>query len=668
MAGPSIFVRVLGDLTGLGKSFTEAQGKGQSAAAGMHSAFSGMLNQLNSTGVLGPFGSALQTADQQIQAMEGHAKKTSDKMIGIGGAAAGVGFALSALGSKDQAAHQQLQASVQATGHSYDQYSAQVEAAITHQEKFGHTADDTQGALRVLTSATHDPTEALKLLNTTTDLAAAKHEDLSTAAEQVGKAYNGSARIFKEFGVTVTKNTSGTKDYHKAIGDLGSRLSGQASAQANTFSGHLKDMKAVVSDQVSLFGQKFGPAIGTAGLALAGFGSAMKGAQAATKAFKDQTILSSAATKIATAAQWLFDAALDANPVVLIVLAVIALIAVVLLIITHFKAFKKIIEDVWHTVVKAFDAIWKAIKVAFDFVKAHWQEFAAALLLAFGPIGAIIAGLLLFHKQIIAFFTALPGDILTALGDLSKLLIGVGKDILNGFLAGVDWVWQNLLVPYFNFYVKIVTVIGDLTKTLVQVGKDVLNGFLEGVDWVWKNLLVPYFDLPVKILGLVGYLGGLLVGVGGSVISGLLSGLQSAWGTVTGWFAGLGAGITSVTAHMWDGIFNAFKAVINFLIDGWNSLKFTTPSVDILGFHTPSVTLGVPPIPHLTGLAEGGLITKTGLFYGHAGEAITPAPATMGGPFVSVGEQHFHGEADMDAFMRRVAWLARSRGARLGAA
>ena len=46
MAGPSIMVKILGDVSGLGKSFDGAATKGQTAASKMHSAFSGMLGIL----------------------------------------------------------------------------------------------------------------------------------------------------------------------------------------------------------------------------------------------------------------------------------------------------------------------------------------------------------------------------------------------------------------------------------------------------------------------------------------------------------------------------------------------------------------------------------------------------------------------------------------------
>jgi hypothetical protein len=161
-----------------------------------------MLGALNQTGVLGPFGDALDGIDRALSSVEGHAKQMGPALMGVGGALAGIGIGLAALGSKDQAAHTQLQSAIEATGQSYDDYSARVEEAIKHNEKFGDTAAQTQDALRILTQATGDPTKAFDLLSTATDLAAAKHEDLTKAAGQLGKTYNGNARLLKEFGIT----------------------------------------------------------------------------------------------------------------------------------------------------------------------------------------------------------------------------------------------------------------------------------------------------------------------------------------------------------------------------------------------------------------------------------------------------------------------------------
>src|SRR5215472_14832316 len=103
MAGPSVMVRVFADLTQLGNAFKGAQDKGTAAAKGMHEAFSGILGALNQTGVLGPFGDALDGVDRALEQISQHGKDVGTAMMGVGGALAGVGVGLSALGSKDAA-------------------------------------------------------------------------------------------------------------------------------------------------------------------------------------------------------------------------------------------------------------------------------------------------------------------------------------------------------------------------------------------------------------------------------------------------------------------------------------------------------------------------------------------------------------------------------------
>jgi Arc/MetJ-type ribon-helix-helix transcriptional regulator len=520
MAGPSVAVKVLGDVTGLGKSFDDAGSKGTSAASKMHSAFRGVLDSLNQSGVLGPFGAALGTADAALSSIMGHAKEIGPVMMGVGGAVAGVGMALQAAGSKDQAAHQQLQAAVEATGHSYDQYADRVESAIKTQEKYGTTADVTQDALRKLTQATDDPAKALDMLGTAADLARAKHEDLSTASGQLAKAVNGSGRILKEFGIT-TKDAAGqTKSQSEILSELSGKLSGQASAGAATFTGHLAAIKASAEDHIALFGQQYGPALTTAGAAMTGLGAAIQVTGAATQFFKEQTILSTAAQKIATAAQWAWNAAMDANPIMLIVLALAALVAAIILAYQHVSWFRDGVDAMGRFVVATFHAIVDVASSVFSWIAGHWPLLLAILT---GPFGLAV-------YEIVSH-------------------------------------WQQLI----------------------------------------------------------------------------------------GWFAGLPGQIASIASHMWDGILNAFRAVLNGVIDLWNRMHFTLPKIDVGPIHAGGETIGVPQIPHL---AEGGLMTGSGLVYAHAGEVISPAPdGGRNAPAVNVEHAHFSEGLDIDAFMRRAAWV-----------
>lgn len=533
MAGPSIVVRVLGDLKSLGAAFDGASKTASSAGSRIHGAFSSVLGTLNASGVLGPFGESLSAVDSALDNIAGHGKTIGTVMLGVGGALAGVGVGLQAIGSKDQAAHQQLQAAVEATGASYDDYKDRVEAAIKSQEKYGTTANQTQDALRSLTQATHDPAKALDLLNTATDVAAAKHEDLATAADQLGKVYNGNTKLLKPFGIELDKTTGKTADGKTAMQALAQVTAGQASAATDTFTGKLSAMRARVEDAAASFGQKYGPAITAVGAGLTGLGAVVETTTAVTKA------LAASETLSAIAEMGML------GPILLIIAAIAALGVAAYLIYRN-----------WST-------IWNGMKAAVEFVwlwiKQNWPLLLAIIL---GPI-AVAALEIAKHWN----------------------------DIKAGAGAVITWfrtVWS--------------TVTGYITAPFVSAWQAIARG----------------------------------------------------WDTVVGVVAGIPGQIGRVASGMWDSIGAAFRAMVNGIIDIWNGLHFTLPKINEGPIHIGGETIGVPRIPHL---AQGGLITGTGLIYAHAGEAITPA-ADVGprGPAVVVQQAVFNSGVDVDAFMRMAAW------------
>jgi hypothetical protein len=103
---------------------------------------------------------------------------------------------------------------------------------------------------------------------------------------------------------------------------------------------------------------------------------------------------------------------------------------------------------------------------------------------------------------------------------------------------------------------------------------------------------------------------------------GVATGIQAAWNGLVGFVSGLGGRIGSAARGMWDGIWNAFRGVLNLIAHAWNSLHFTIGGGSFAGVSIPSVTLGVPQIPSFQG---GGTMAYTGLALLHKGETVTPA-------------------------------------------
>jgi len=752
-------VRILGDLSGLANAFKSAATTGAKVGSGLHDAISPALAALNQTGVLGPFTEALDGVDQSIQTIKTHIHDIPLALVGVGAGVAAVGTALSFAGSKDQQAHAQLQAAVQATGKSYDTYADQIEAAIKHQEHFGSTAAQTQDALRILTQATNDPAKALQLLNTATDLAAAKHESLTSASTQLARGYNGATKVFKEFGIQVTTTTKLTSEMTKATGEvtradnnaatakqklsdlmaelsakgkisladqvklaqaqaavtkaeedghkkvkgsakelataqerlalvqaqvadktklsvadqiklheaqqkvttttaaqrkahedlkqaqqdtanatlangkamdiLGQKLKGQAAAAADTFTGKLKDIKAHIEDQVATLGQKYGPALQGAGAAMAGLGTAMKIGQTAMKAAKDAALGTrielaalSAWEKITAAATFILDAAMDANPLVLIALAVVALVGVIILLVTHVKIVRDAFLDLWKWVKAAWNGIWQAILFVWDWIKKNWPLLLGILL---GPIALAAALIYKYWDQI---------------KKAAKAVVDYIVSIWNGlvgFFSGIPGRLWAVASGAWNF----------LSNEASTVYGWIVNTWNAMIRWVAG---IPG-DIARAMSGMWNFLSSQFTTVWGWI--------QGTWGRMWGWIVSLPGAVARALGGMWNVMASAMRAALNWVIDIWNSLHFKIGGWHVGPVSLPTVTIGMPTIPHL---AQGGLMTQSGLVFAHAGEVITPAPAaTHRGPVVHIDNAHFKETLDVEAFMRRVAWVATAK-------
>jgi hypothetical protein len=602
MAGPSIMVKILGDMTGLGNSFGTAQTKGQSAAQGIHSAFSTMLGTLNSSGVLGPFGNALQTADQAMQQMGEHAKDNATRMMGLGGAAMGVGLALSAMGSKDQAAHQQLQAAVAATGHSYDQYSAKVEEAISHQAHFGNSAAQTQDALRILTQATNNPTQALKLLNTATDLAAAKHEDLSTAAATLAKAYNGSGKVMKEFGITVSATgnaqkalTTATAAHEKAVG--------AATAAQRTLL-ELQTADAASKTHTALMAMKLQDAqnkVSAANLTALTTSDQLKKAQdnvrngvSANSAALDQ--LGRKLSGQAAAQADTFNG--------------------------HMKALRTEIEN---------------------HVATLGSKYGPALTKA----GAAMTGL---------------GGIIKVTQGVTELFKStqIAQTVVTNGAAVATWAWNIALEA--NPIVLIVTLIAALIAIVVLVIAHFV-GWQTVIHDTWAAIDTAFHAILSVVSSVIGWIEAnwpLLLGILTGPIGLAVEQIVTRWSAITGMFQTV-INWVNVHAHeMFDPFLDAAKAVWDGIAKGWNdtvgSLSFTVPGwVPLVGGHGFSM----PKIPTFE---TGGVVPMTGLALVHAGETVVPAGASMGRG-IHIENLNVSSQLDIDAAMSQLAWSLRRQSA-----
>jgi phage-related minor tail protein len=189
-------------------------------------------------------------------------------------------------------------------------------------------------------------------------------------------------------------------------------------------------------------------------------------------------------------------------------------------------------------------------------------------------------------------------------------------------------------------------------STIKQWAQDVWNWIVAAWHFLYNYLVAPF----ITALGWFASAWQAIYRFIVTPISTAVGWISGAINTVIGWFdpSKLLAGFDKIT-----GIITApFRAAFDAIADLWNG------TVGSLSFHVPNWVpliggkgFDVPKIPKL---AQGGLITKEGLVYAHAGEAIIPAPARTG-PAVHIEHATFSSQLDIETFMRKTAWYLQTQ-------
>lgn len=158
------------------------------------------------------------------------------------------------------------------------------------------------------------------------------------------------------------------------------------------------------------------------------------------------TYATNAATKTYAAGQWLLNAALNANPIGVLVVGLGLLIGGLILAYKKSSTFRGIVQGAFGAITGAArpvialfsHAIPDAVSHVVGFVKAHWKPIISIML---GPLGLIIAGVSghvddIKNKfnEVVGFVAGIPGKLRSKISSFTS----AGGDLIGGLVHGLS--------------------------------------------------------------------------------------------------------------------------------------------------------------------------------------------------------------------------------------
>ncbi len=318
-------------------------------------------------------------SEKMSRALSSSSKVAGAALIGMGAAA----LKMAQAAAQDEQAQAKLAKAMKNVTGATDKQIASTEKVIDKLARATGVADDQlRPAFQKLVTGSQDVEQAQKDLAIAIDLATFTGKNTETVSQAIAKAYGGQTTALKRLIPSLDDTILKSGDMAAIMEEVARVTEGSAAAAAETTAGKAEILKVRFDELQESLGESLIPALETGADALerilgyiennqtqvkilaivvAGLATAILAVNAAVKAYR-------AAVVVATAAQWLFNIALNANPIGLIVIAVIALIGYWYLLI---KAFQKL-NDKYKLIEKfkrGFDLVTDAVKRLVGWIK-----------------------------------------------------------------------------------------------------------------------------------------------------------------------------------------------------------------------------------------------------------------------------------------------------------
>lgn len=279
---------------------------------------------------------------------------------------------------------------------------------------------------------------------------------------------------------------------------------------------------------------------------------------AVVKAMELATKLSTVWTKIATAAQWLWNAAMSANPIGLIIRAIIALIAIFVLLFKKNETFRKVVLAVWDAIKKAVGAVvdW-FVQKAWPWLKKVFENIVDVAKWLWGWLVKIFQAIVASAKFYIGIFLKIWEFIAPVVKAVFGLIVSIIKTAWS-IISAIFSVIVAVVKFVFGLWWSIVSTVFNAILNLVKAVWGFIGPYIIGSIQFWWNFIKTVWNWLVDATTTVfNFVKGIITAVWGFIGPYVIAAAQGIWDfLVKAWDI-----ISSTTSTVWGGIKNFFTTL-----------------------------------------------------------------------------------------------------------